>query len=109
MELIFEKEHGMYVAEFQATGDFNIHLERNDRGILNILQSTVADGKYDSISTHNVIQDRVFDCDFTANKSVLESILKMQKQIPIIINIKSIMKNLSFLFKKITSFLVNYN
>lgn len=66
MELIFEKEHGMYVAEFQAMGDFNIHLERNDRGILNILQSTVADGKYDSISTHNVIQDRVFDCDFTA-------------------------------------------
>lgn len=66
MELIFEKEHGMYVAEFQATGDFNIHLERNDRGLLNILQSTVADGKYDSISSHNVIQDRVFDCDFTA-------------------------------------------
>lgn len=66
MELIFAKEHDMYVAEFVATGDFNIHLERNDRGILNILQSTVADGKYDSISSHNIIQDRVFDCDFTA-------------------------------------------
>lgn len=66
MELIFEKEHGMYVAQFQATGDFNIHLERNDRGLLNILQYTVADGKYDPISTHNVIQDRVFDCDFSA-------------------------------------------
>jgi hypothetical protein len=66
MELIFTKEHGIYVAQFRATGDFNIHLERNDGGILNILQSTIADGEYDIVSSHKNIQDRVFDCDFTA-------------------------------------------
>ena len=66
MELIFTKEQGIYVAEFEATNDFNIHLERKDVGILNILQSTIADGEYDLVSAHNNIQDRVFDCDFTA-------------------------------------------
>jgi hypothetical protein len=36
MELTFEKINGQWVAEFEATSDFNINLDRVSKGTLTI-------------------------------------------------------------------------
>jgi hypothetical protein len=38
MELSFVKEGGRYSAEFEATSDFNLHIEREDDGFLFVKQ-----------------------------------------------------------------------
>lgn len=37
MDLNFNKESNGFVAEFEATGDFNLHVERNKGGYLSVL------------------------------------------------------------------------
>ena len=46
MDLNFNKEGNSFVAEFEATGDFNLHVERAKGGVFNIYQRTAQSGKY---------------------------------------------------------------
>jgi hypothetical protein len=65
-KVIFGKKTG-YEAEFEATADFNIHIERKHAGGFLVYQKTVADGKYDAVD--NVPYQRgsdVIDLDMTA-------------------------------------------
>jgi hypothetical protein len=56
-----------YVAEFEATGNFNLHIEREESGFLFVNQRTTATGKYDSIKGASFnYGDAVVDVDFTA-------------------------------------------
>ena len=65
MELSFVKEGSKYIAEFSATADFNLHLEREDGGLLYVSQRTSESGQYDSIKGGDFApQDKVVDCDF---------------------------------------------
>lgn len=67
MELNFSKEDNVWVAEFEATDDFNLHLERVDDGLIKVMQRTPAEGEYvDSFITSGDNQLKNFDCDFTA-------------------------------------------
>ena len=66
MELNFEKNGTRWVALFDATSDFNLHIEKGD-GFLFIYQRTTDSGQYDSIKDarfNNV--DKIIDIDFTA-------------------------------------------
>ena len=57
---------GVYVAEFQVTDDFNLHIEREQSGYLIVNQRTTAEGKYDSIRDGSFnYGDPVVDIDFT--------------------------------------------
>lgn len=63
----FVKKNGMYEAEFEATADFNLHIERAAGGRFLIYQKSVADGKYaivDNIGYHD--HKDVIDLDMTA-------------------------------------------
>lgn len=65
MELQFVKQGSRYIAEFQTTGDFNLHIERKESGFLYVNQRTTASGKYDSIrGTSFNYGDPVVDVDF---------------------------------------------
>jgi len=65
MELTFRKEGSKYIAEFAATADFNLHLEREDGGLLYVQQRTSTSGQYDSIKGGDFApQDKIVDCDF---------------------------------------------
>ena len=46
MELKFENQGTSWVAEFEVTGDFNLHVERVSGGRFLLYQKTVKDGKY---------------------------------------------------------------
>ena len=66
MDLNFTKQGNLYVADFTATSDFNIHIEKEE-GYIHILQSTVEGGEYDYIKGLNISHlDPVIDMDFTA-------------------------------------------
>lgn len=66
MELTFTKEWDKYVAEFEATSDFNIHIEKSGGRIV-IFQSSIENGEYDYVSGATIADtDGVFDSDFTA-------------------------------------------
>lgn len=67
MEIIFNKVGDRYVAEFQASGDFNLRIVRPSAGSIAFYQRTAADGEYahvDNIGNQNY--NIVFDADFTA-------------------------------------------
>jgi hypothetical protein len=49
MELNFVKENNVWVAEFEATADFNLHIEREEKGSIAVYQRTTPSGEYDSI------------------------------------------------------------
>jgi hypothetical protein len=40
MDLVFNLSNEMWVAEFEATADFNIHLEREVEGMFKVYQKT---------------------------------------------------------------------
>lgn len=66
MELTFNQRGDSYVAEFEAAGDFNIHIEREDSGYLFINQRTTSSGAYDSVKGASFnYHDPVVDMDFT--------------------------------------------
>ena len=44
MEINFNKIDGVWVAEFEATSDFNLHLERTEGGIVRVLQRGCSEG-----------------------------------------------------------------
>lgn len=65
MELTFRKEGSKHIAEFSATADFNLHLEKEKEGLLFVQQRTSESGQYDSIKGGDFApQDKVVDCDF---------------------------------------------
>lgn len=69
MELKFNKNEnaGSWVAEFEATADFNLHIEGVIARNVSVLQKT-AGGKYDVVHDlpENAPLDNVMDYDFTA-------------------------------------------
>lgn len=67
MELQFtQTEKGFYVAEFEATADFNLHVERKAIGQVLMYQST-GTGDYALVESVNQLEGKtVFDYDFTA-------------------------------------------
>lgn len=69
MKINFIKEsNNNYVAEFEATADFNLHIEREEPGILALYQRTTISGKYAEIEgTREYRYKEVYDCDFTGS------------------------------------------
>lgn len=67
MELTFGKEGNWYVSEFEVTGDFNLHIEKEPKGEFYLYQRTSGD-KYDLIKNfgYNKGGDDIIDVDFTA-------------------------------------------
>lgn len=66
MELTFEKVGNQYVAEFEAPSDFNLHIERNNTGVLEVHQRGSAEGAYDFAWGTGVNGRKVIDYDFGA-------------------------------------------
>jgi hypothetical protein len=65
MEIKFEKLNNAYVAEFEVTADFNLHIERNEPGILTLYQRTTTSGDYAEIEgTREYRYKEVYDYDF---------------------------------------------
>lgn len=65
-ELSFAKEGSRYVVEFEASSNFNLHIERAESGYLYVQQKTIANAEYDSIRDANFApSDNVVDFDFT--------------------------------------------
>lgn len=48
MELSFQKQGNLWVAEFEVTGDFNLHLERISKGSIAVSQRSTVSGGYDT-------------------------------------------------------------
>lgn len=68
MELAFIKTNtGSWVAEFEATADFNLHIERDGTGPIRVYQRTSAEGDFAAVNEFGVDNDRrtVLDVDFT--------------------------------------------
>ena len=62
MELKFEQVNNLYVAEFEVTSDFNLHIERKKTGYITIKQRTTPYGEYDSVDGANIARtDMVID------------------------------------------------
>lgn len=67
MELNFENQGTKWVAEFKVTSDFNLHIEREEKGFLFVQQRTTPDGEYDSVKGANFApSDMVIDMDYPA-------------------------------------------
>lgn len=67
MELTFNRDGGSFVAEFVATADFNLHIEKSG-GDIRIMQKTTENGKYDSIDGLYIpAGNSVIDYDFVAS------------------------------------------
>ena len=65
MDLEFNKVDKLWIAEFNVSDDFNLHIERDTEGRLEILQRT-AGTKYEIISSTGWLDKRlVYDQDFT--------------------------------------------
>jgi len=66
MELEFTKVANRYEAEFEATDNFNLHIERTKPGFIKIFQRGTPDGEYASESSwceHSA--EPVIDKDFS--------------------------------------------
>lgn len=65
MEIQFTKQDELWVAEFEVTGDFNVHIERG-AGALRFYQKT-AGSAYDYVSGMGYLgSEIIFDRDFVA-------------------------------------------
>lgn len=66
MDIQFTKKDDLWVAEFEVTGDFNLHIERETEGRLSIYQKT-AGTKYEYIHGTGFLDNFVvYDNDFSA-------------------------------------------
>lgn len=67
MELNFQKIENEWVAEFQAPSNFNLHLERKERGAIVVMQRGTETGEYTEAFARGIYEGkRVFDYDFGA-------------------------------------------
>lgn len=65
--LDFVKKPKYFVAEVEVSGDFNLHIERKDKGYMHLQVRTSSDGQFDYINGFNVNEsDFVIDYDFSA-------------------------------------------
>ena len=67
MELIFEKQGPVYVAEFEATGPFNLHLQRKDESLVKVYQKSDQNSEYATLpSWEDLNATKVINIDFAA-------------------------------------------
>ena len=67
MELQFTKQGGEWVAEFEATSDFNINLDRTNKGYFLIYQKGAADGTWATYPSYKNYKEAAnIDVDVTA-------------------------------------------
>lgn len=67
MELVFNKVENEWVAEFEATSDFNLHLERANTSYVVVEQRGTAEGEYATAFAKGIYEgQRVVDYDFGA-------------------------------------------
>lgn len=68
MELSFVKNEKVFVAEFEVTGDFNLHIEKPSGKV--VVYQRTAGGKYSKVlgfsGNYGFYDDKVIDYDFTA-------------------------------------------
>ena len=64
MDLEFVLNDDLYIADFTASGDFNLHIEQQSAGFVDVYQSSIADGKYDIVKGVAHTYREVFDEDF---------------------------------------------
>jgi len=87
MELAFNQVGNSYVAEFEAQGDFNLHIEREESGFLMVNQRTTPEGKYDSIRGGNFnYGDNVVDVDFVGSiyPKYIQVVSKVQPSLAVV-------------------------
>lgn len=62
MELSFIKTENGYVSEFKVESDFNLHIETEDKGAIELHQTSVEGANYDKVERLNSnYHDRVVD------------------------------------------------
>lgn len=68
MEIIFTQvAENKWESEFTASADFNLHIEKEESGILLLQQRGSDSGKYDTVGGLKISpSDLVLDCDFAA-------------------------------------------
>lgn len=65
MELRFVKDGNVFVAEFEAAGDFNLHVERSAGGLFKVEQRTTTEGNYAKVDSLGYLDGKdVIDRDF---------------------------------------------
>lgn len=65
MELKFKNEKGLHEAEFEATSDFNLHIERKNYGRIEIYQKTSSETNYASTPSYGVNAADIVNLDFS--------------------------------------------
>lgn len=64
MNISFTKSGNAYVATFEATGAFNLHIERSNVGYIRMEQRTTTSGAYAAVDGFgNLSWDKVLDVD----------------------------------------------
>ena len=68
MEINFQKVGDVYVSEFTATADFNLHLEGVVEGNVKVYQRGTSSGEYAYVKTATPYPSfsKVYDYDFSA-------------------------------------------
>lgn len=66
MDLTFQNINNEWVAEFEATADFNLHIEDVVEGEVHIYQTTVSGGAYSRVRTGTPYPSyqKIYDYDF---------------------------------------------
>lgn len=83
MELIFDKNaENLYEVEFEASSDFNIHVERNTVGYFAVMQRTTTSGKFDITLNLGNNGRECIDCDFSG--VVYPKTIKVVSSVPVI-------------------------
>lgn len=67
MEIEVRKEGWKHIAEFTATQDFNLHIEKQSQGRTFVYQRTTDSGEYASLDYYgNYLGNQIVDADFSA-------------------------------------------
>jgi hypothetical protein len=67
MEIKFEQQGLLYVAEFEVASNCNLHIERESRGAFTIAQRGTKQGKYAYITDENYDSRTTIDVDMLGN------------------------------------------
>lgn len=67
MEIKFEQQGLLYVAEFEVASNCNLHIERESRGAFTIAQRGTKQGKYAYIADENYDDRTIIDVDMLGN------------------------------------------
>lgn len=83
MELNFVKENNVWVAEFEATADFNLHIEREEKGSIAVYQRTTPSGEYDSVYMGGYFnrEHKTIDADFVG--AIYPKYIKVVSQVEV--------------------------